>query len=104
MTELQPTLFEGARREAFQRFHERHPEVYAELKRRALAKRQALLKEGKEHVKGRIRRIWEDMRDEHRLNGDSGEQWKLNNNHTRFYSRLLMEREPELVGFFEVRG
>jgi hypothetical protein len=34
----------------------------------------------------------------------SDEEFKLNNNHTRFYSRLLMEMEPELVGFFEVRG
>lgn len=33
----------------------------------------------------------------------SGDKYKLNNNYTRHYSRLLMSREPELEGFFEVR-
>jgi hypothetical protein len=32
MTEVQPTLFDGARNEAFRKFHADHPEVYGELK------------------------------------------------------------------------
>jgi len=35
MTE-QLDLFDGARKDAFRRFHEAHPEVYAELRRQAL--------------------------------------------------------------------
>ena len=33
--------------------------------------------------------------------GDRG--FKLNNNFTAYYARLLMEREPELRGMFETR-
>jgi hypothetical protein len=33
-----------------------------------------------------------------------GEKYRLNNNFTRYYSRLLMQQEPELEGFFEVRN
>jgi hypothetical protein len=32
-----------------------------------------------------------------------GGAYKLNNNFTALYARMLMEREPRLVGFFEVR-
>ena len=30
-------------------------------------------------------------------------KYKLNNNHAPFYARLLMAREQELAGFFELR-
>jgi hypothetical protein len=33
-----------------------------------------------------------------------GDVFKLNNSFTSHYSRLLMEQEPELAGFFELRG
>lgn len=32
-----------------------------------------------------------------------GEDWKLNNNYTAHYSRLVMERCPDLDGFFRTR-
>jgi hypothetical protein len=93
---LQLSLFNPTREEAFWQFHREHPEVYAELKRQALALRRA----GRTHWS--IRNLWEVMRQTFALQSD--EEYKLNNNHAPFYSRLLMEREPELAGFFEVRG
>lgn len=35
---------------------------------------------------------------------DPDEQWKLNNNFTSRYARLLLENEPELEGLFEIRS
>ncbi len=35
--------------------------------------------------------------------GPNPEPYKLNNNHTGFYSRLLMSTEPDLKGIFETR-
>jgi hypothetical protein len=32
-----------------------------------------------------------------------GDEFKLNNNYTSFYARLVMEAEPDLAGFFETR-
>ena len=34
---------------------------------------------------------------------DPASEFKLNNNYRSFYSRLLMEQEPELAGYFETR-
>jgi len=31
-------------------------------------------------------------------------EWKLNNNYTSRYARLIMEQEPDLEGFFVTRG
>ena len=35
---------------------------------------------------------------------DPASDYKLNNNYRSFYARLLMEREPELRDFFELRS
>jgi hypothetical protein len=32
-----------------------------------------------------------------------GDRWKLNNNYTAHYARLVMNQEPDLAGFFETR-
>ncbi len=34
---------------------------------------------------------------------DDAEEWKLNNNYTSRYARLIMDENPLLVGLFELR-
>ena len=35
---------------------------------------------------------------------DPTSHYRLNNNHTAFYARLILERHPEWDGLFELRG
>jgi hypothetical protein len=81
----------------FEKFHADHPEVYAQLARLT---REA--KAAKFHRFG-IRQIWEVMRWHFAITTPSGSAWKLNDHLTPFYSRLLMQQEPDLAGFFETR-
>jgi hypothetical protein len=82
--------------ERFRAFHETNPQVYAELRDLALrAKRAGLKRYG---MKG----LFEVLRWNRALQ-TQGEPWLLNNNYTAHYARLLMERVPELRGFFETR-
>ena len=83
----------------FLRFHQQNPMVYDQLERLAF----------KLKVKGverwGIKALWEVLRYELAIatNYQMGE-FKLNNNLTASYARLLMERNPEdLAGFFETR-
>ena len=85
--------------ERFEAFHAAHPEVYRELRRRAFLLQQRGWK--RYSIKG----IWEVMRFDFAMSwGRPSGGFKLNNNYTAYYARLLMEREPELEGFFETRG
>jgi len=45
------------------------------------------------------------LRFQRRLAGlpDDDEIYRLNNNYTALYARLLMDNEPELAGLFEIR-
>ena len=81
---------------AFQRFHEAHPEVYATLAR--------LARQAKARGRSRcgIKLLVEVARWEHYIGG--GDPYRLNNNHASRFARLLVEREPDLAGFFETRG
>jgi Txe/YoeB family toxin of Txe-Axe toxin-antitoxin module len=80
----------------FQKFHRENPHVYRVLRDVALAMRRG----GKTHSS--LKRIYEDIRD----NGiqANGKPFKLDNNFTSHYSRLLMQQEKELEGFFETRS
>jgi len=83
----------------FWRFHQRHPEVYDELRSmcfRARARGRTRLGIGMLFEVLRWNRIIEGLPDE-------TEDFKLNNNYRSRYARLLMEREPELAGFFSTR-
>lgn len=86
-------------REAFQRFHAENPAVYAQLERLAFRlKNKGVQRWG-------IKALWEVLRYELAIatNADVSD-YKLNNNHTAYYARLLMERNPEdLADFFETR-
>lgn len=78
----------------FLAYHERHPEVYrllVTLARKACAKGR----------KVGMKCLWERLRWEIWISRD--DDFKLNNNYTSRYARLIMEREWDLRGYFETR-
>jgi hypothetical protein len=81
----------------FEVFHECNPQVYQALRQMALGMR----KRGRKHygMKG----LFEKLRFDHAMQTVGDESFKLNNNYTALYARLLMESEPQLAGFFETR-
>lgn len=83
---------------AFWQFHAANPHVYATL---CFLARQwiAVHGRGKLGVKMLFERArWEIAMDTRDVSG-----FKLNNNHTAFYARLLMANEPDLLGVFNLR-
>ncbi len=82
---------------AFLKFHEDNPAVY-----RFLVDRVRQWKAGG-HARGSIRMFWELARFEFCQTVNSDSKFRLNNNHHAFYSRLIMQQEPDLAGFFETR-
>ena len=80
----------------FLSFHAKNPQVYAKLV--------SLCREAK--VKGKkkigIKMLWEVMRWMLWL-GTTDEEFKLNNNYTSRYARLLMRQEKDLADIFEIR-
>ena len=86
-------------RERFERFHQRHPEVYDGL----IEVCRAWCQRGSGHWS--IDAAFHVLRFTRRMAGlpDDDEIYKLNNNYTAFYARLLMEQEPEFDGLFELR-
>lgn len=82
--------------ERFAAFHGRNPQVYRALRDMALeAKRRGNRQYG---MKG----LFEVLRWQHAMQ-THGDPFKLNNNYTALYARLLMDNEPELADFFELR-
>lgn len=79
-------------------FHRAHPEVYVELVRLAReAKAAGATKLG-------ISLLWERMRWSRLLAGQHDiDGFKLSNDLRSRYSRLIMYREPDLDGLFEIR-
>lgn len=82
---------------AFIDFHRANPHVYDALVR--LAKQAAAAGRTKVGMK----MLFEVLRWEQFL-VTSDPDFKLNNNYTARYARLIMEQEPELAGIFEVRS
>lgn len=85
----------------FMMFHETHPEVYRELRTMALQ----LHAVGHKHYG--IKSLFEVMRwNKARVSFKDKliSQFKMNNNYTAFYARMLMEKEPALKGFFILRS
>ncbi len=82
--------------EKFQDFHEANPLVYAQLRDLALKMRRT----GRERYS-----IWGlfNVLRWHRALETTDDDFKLNNNYTPYYARLLMKKEPELEGFFHTR-
>lgn len=85
--------------ERFLEFHRNNPHVYERLRELCLQVRRAGVQ------KFGIRTVWERLRWHARFETKRpSHEWKLNNNYTRYYARLLMKQESELSGMFEVRG
>jgi hypothetical protein len=83
---------------AFWEFHSQNPHIYEQLERLALQLRRSGV-----HRWG-MKALWEVCRYELVLRTSaSARSFRLNNNHTAYYARLLMERNAELADFFEVR-
>lgn len=85
--------------EEFLEFHQKNPMVYDQLERLAF----------KLKVRGvdrwGMKALWEVLRYELAIATNfQASDYKLNNNYTASYARLLMERnEIDLEGFFEIR-
>lgn len=80
----------------FETFHRRNPAVYDGLVR--LARKAGRSRLG-------MKQLFEVLRWEWMLDGlpDEHEHFKLNNNYTSRYARLIMENELDLAGVFETR-
>jgi hypothetical protein len=82
----------------FWAFHLSNPRVYDELRDHALH----LRRKGRSHYG--IKALFEVVRFHRALQTtDKCKEWKLNNNHTALYARMLMANEPELRDFFRLR-
>lgn len=85
--------------QAFLEFHKANPIVYTQLVRLAREWTAA----GK--AKLGIKTLFEKLRWEWHVAGlNDTEGYKLNNNYTALYARLIMEREEDLKGLFETRS
>ena len=82
--------------ERFEIFHRGNPHVYAVLVR--VARR--MKRSGKVKTWS-MKAAFEVVR--YRAIETYGQDWKLNNDYTSHYARLIMEREKELAGFFRTR-
>lgn len=85
----------GTVAERAERFHARNPTVYDY----AVSVCRYLLGRRVQHYG--IGAVWEIMR--FKYLETHGDLYKLNNNHRAWYARRIMEREPDLVGFFTIR-
>ncbi len=87
---------EATIREAFLRFHRENPNVYVQLVQMAQqAHRAGASKLG-------IGMMFEVLRWQAVLR-TRGDDFKLNNNYRSYYARLILARNPELEGIFELR-
>lgn len=93
---LEPTSETIAER--FDTFHRENPHVYRELVRLA-----RMLKV-RGHQKIGIAMLFEQLRWQYALATSDMSGYKLNNNYRAHYARLIMDRELDLSGIFEVRG
>lgn len=83
----------------FWAFHYTNPHVYDMLEHLACE-----LKRGGVNRWG-IKALWEVCRYQLSLRtSSSASTFRLNNNYTAYYARLLMERCAELQGFFQTRS
>ena len=83
--------------EQFAAFHSANPHVYQALRRLAVQ----MVRRG--HRRIGIKMLFEVLRWQYAMQTIDDSDFKLNNSYTSFYARLLMEREPELAGYFETR-
>lgn len=87
--------FTATIQETFEAFHAKYPQVYAKI----VAMARTMKRRGFEHYG--IKALVEVVRWHMALK--TGEEFKINNNYTSRYSRLIMQQEPDLAGFFDTR-
>ncbi len=98
MTQLALRLAEESRLDrAFAEFHAQNPAVYARLVELAHAARR------RGHQRIGIKMLFEVLRWERYLETVDVSGFRLNNNWTSRYARLVMANEPTLAGMFETR-
>ena len=82
----------------FRKFHAENPHVYELLCVKAREAKAA------GHARYGIKSIFERVRWHYQIElRHLEEPFKLNNNYTSRYARLIMAQEPDLAGFFEIR-
>lgn len=81
----------------FNEFHAQHPEIYDRLV--SLARTW----QANGSAKLGIATLFEVLRWNSHLNPDKTGGYKLNNNYRALYARLIMDKEPDLAGIFELR-
>jgi len=107
MNDMQPSLFspiavpanlapDATLAEQFAAFHAQNAHVYRALVRMA----RDLHRKGVQ--RWGIANLVEKLRFDYAVMTD-GDEFRLNNNYRAFYARLIMDQEPDLAGFFEVR-
>jgi hypothetical protein len=77
-------------------WHKKNPIVWKEVERKFIEK----AKDGQKRIG--VKEIFEEIRQE--LTNKPNEGYKLNNNWTAAYARLLAYKYPELAGCIELRG
>lgn len=82
--------------QAFAEFHRDNPHVYDALVRLS---RQAV---GVGRTRVGMKMLFEVLRWEHFIQ-TTDPDFKLNNNYTSRYARLIMDQEPDLAGIFDLR-
>ena len=96
MTEIQPTLFDDKIQVAFLKFHRDNPHVY-----RMLVKFARQVKDSGRRKYG-IKSLFERLRWHLDFETKSDTDFKLNNNYTSRYARLLMETETDHKKLFRI--
>lgn len=91
--------FRSTIQDRFESYHAAHPEVYFVLVQLCgLAKQRGITKLG-------VSLLWERMRWSLTIERDSESEadYMLNNDFRSRYARLIMKREPEMAGLFNLR-
>ena len=89
--------FELTIQERFERYHAANPATYETLVR--------FCREAQRSGRKRfaIGTLWERMRWYMNFEKDDAEDFKLNDHYRSRYARMLMEKNPEFEGLFEIR-
>ena len=90
---------EASIEEKFEAFHAANPWVYTELLRMT---RELV---GRGHRRVGMKMLFENLRYSWMIRNVAGSdrEWRLNNNYTAHYARLVMRLHPEFDGVFETR-
>lgn len=96
-TTKQGHLFRPSIQALFEQYHKEHPAVYELLVEGA----RKVISTGRAHYG--IATLFEWARWHLEIERNEHDDYKLNNNFRSRYARMMMEQEPDLAGFFEIR-